>query len=398
MHSVIDTVAAWRAGGLRVAWARVVDTEGPSPRAAGATMAVSEDGRVAGSISGGCIDSTVVERAQELLVAGGCQLIRFGYSDDEAFSVGQTCGGVVTIFISGTLPDAYDSFEAAFRRSTSAVLVTIIDGGDGPVSQGASMLVHGDGRSEGTFGDECLDRAVISEALAVLPTSRSSTRAVNSKIDGHSAAPDAFFHALTVPPKMIVIGAVDFALALANQAQLLGYAVTICDPRATFATRERFPTAGDVVVDWPDRYLASIGTTLGQRDAVCVLSHEARFDVPAIMAALSTEVGYVGALGSRRTTADRRSRLLDAGAEPAALDRLNAPIGLNLGARTPEETALSICAEIVALQNRRMALPLREVDGPIQGSPTPSGTSPGRLRADVAQPTTECSVFMPSRT
>jgi xanthine dehydrogenase accessory factor len=168
---------------------------------------------------------------------------------------------------------------------------------------------------------------------------------------------------------MLVFGAVDFTAALVKVAKVLGYRVTVCDAREVFATRARFPQADEVVVDWPDRLLGRVGPSLTSRDVVCVLTHDAKFDVPALVAALATDAGYVGAMGSRRTHADRVARLVDAGVDQAGLDRIRAPIGLDLGARTPEETAVSICAEIIAQRTgREDARPLRDTDGPIHRS------------------------------
>jgi len=174
-----------------------------------------------------------------------------------------------------------------------------------------------------------------------------------------------FIESFASPPQMIVFGAVDFTAALVKVAKVLGYRVTVCDARAVFATHQRFPQADDVVVDWPDRYLAKVGADLGPRDAVCVLTHDHKFDVPAILAALDTNVGYLGAMGSRRTDADRVARLRDAGVGDAELARLMAPVGIDIGARTPEETAISIGAEIIASRTGRPAPSLRASDGPI---------------------------------
>jgi xanthine dehydrogenase accessory factor len=174
-----------------------------------------------------------------------------------------------------------------------------------------------------------------------------------------------FIETFVPPPRMLIFGAVDFTAALVRIAKVLGYRVTVCDARETFATTQRFPLADEVIVDWPHRLLERVGADLGPRDAVCVLTHDHKFDVPAITAALQTGVGYLGAMGSRRTTEERNKRLVEAGVDVGDLDRIHAPIGLDLGARTPEETAVSICAEIIAGRTGKRATPLREVEGPI---------------------------------
>jgi xanthine dehydrogenase accessory factor len=174
-----------------------------------------------------------------------------------------------------------------------------------------------------------------------------------------------FIESFALPPRMIIFGAVDFTAALAKVAKILGYRVTVCDARAVFATVLRFPMADEVVNDWPDRYLAKVGDELGPRDAVCVLTHDHKFDVPAIAGAVKTAVGYLGAMGSRRTHEQRKERLRDAGLTDVEIERVMSPIGLDIGARTPEETAVAICAEVIALRTGRRAQSLRDTAGPI---------------------------------
>jgi xanthine dehydrogenase accessory factor len=212
------------------------------------------------------------------------------------------------------------------------------------------------------------------DALGELAAGTTVVRHYGEHGEAREAAVAVFIESFAPPPHMLVFGAVDFTAALVKVGKVLGYRVTVCDAREVFATRSRFPQADEVVVDWPDRLLGRIGPTLTPRDVVCVLTHDAKFDVPALVAALATDVGYIGAMGSRRTHGDRVARLTEAGVDQAGLDRIRAPIGLDLGARTPEETAVSICAEIIADRTGRSdARPLRATAGPIHG---PAGGSP----------------------
>jgi xanthine dehydrogenase accessory factor len=255
----------------------------------------------------------------------------------------------------------YDAFRDALRAEEPVALATIIDG----PNLGAKLLVRPEGAPEGGLGDPGLDRVVARDARGQLHAGLTSTRHYGPHGEARERAVEIFIESFAPPPRMIIFGAVDFTAALARAAKLLGYRVTVCDARAVFATPQRFPVADEVVNDWPHRYLAKVGEDLGPRDAVCVLTHDHKFDVPAITAALETNVGYIGAMGSRRTHADRVRRLSEAGVDESALERVMAPIGLDLGARTPEETAVSICAEIIALRTGRAVSSLRDADGPI---------------------------------
>ncbi|HET9610911.1 MAG TPA: XdhC/CoxI family protein [Acidimicrobiales bacterium] len=256
----------------------------------------------------------------------------------------------------------YDALAEAIRGEHPVALATVI-GGPGT---GGKLLV-GPGRPPvGSLGDADLDRVVARDALGELAAGTTAVRHYGEHGEAREAVVTVFVESFAPPPRMLVFGAVDFTAALVKVAKVLGYRVTVCDAREVFATRKRFPEADEVVVDWPDRLLGRVGAGLTPRDAVCVLTHDAKFDVPALVAALATDVGYVGAMGSRRTHADRVARLVDAGADDAGLARIRAPIGLDLGARTPEETAVSICAEIIAQRTGRAdARPLRDTDGPI---------------------------------
>jgi xanthine dehydrogenase accessory factor len=262
----------------------------------------------------------------------------------------------------------YASLRAAIKASRPVALATVIEGP--PDRLGAKLLVFPSDASasavaEGSLGSADLDRVVSRDVLGELEAGRSGTRHYGPNGEARQREVAVFIESFAPPPRMIIFGAVDFTAALARTAKLLGFRVTVCDARPVFATRVRFPMADEVVVDWPDRHLAEVGGALGPRDAVCVLTHDPKFDVPAIAASVATEVGYIGAMGSRRTHAERTARLREIGLSDADLERVMAPIGLDIGSRTPEETAVAICAEIIALRTGRRPPSLRDGTGPI---------------------------------
>jgi xanthine dehydrogenase accessory factor len=255
----------------------------------------------------------------------------------------------------------YEQLRDTLRAEQPAVLATVVEG----PGAGAKLLVRPGHDPVGDLGHPDLNRVVARDALGELFAGLTSTRHYGAHGEARERDVSVFIESFAPPPRMVIFGAVDFTAALADAAKLLGYRVTVCDARAVFATRQRFPMADEVVNDWPDRYLAKIADELGARDAICVLTHDAKFDVPAIVAALETQVGYLGAMGSRRTHAKRVERLRDAGVGDEGLARVMAPIGLDIGARTPQETAVSICAEIIAVRTGRVAPSLRDASGPI---------------------------------
>lgn len=249
----------------------------------------------------------------------------------------------------------------AIRNQHPAALATVIEGH----GIGAHLFVRPDTEPVGSLGNADLDRVVTRDALGEIEAGRAGVRHYGANGEANETSVSVFIESYAPPPQMLIFGAVDFTAALCRVAKVLGYRVTVCDARPVFATKARFPVADDVVVDWPNRLLDKVGASLGMRDAICVLTHDAKFDVPAVVSALETKVGYIGVMGSRRTHNDRTKRLRDAGVDDAGLARLQSPIGLDIGARTPEETAISICAEIIGLRTGRAARQLRETDGPI---------------------------------
>ena len=366
MRELIVDLQRWLRQGRRVVLARVVVLEGSGPRDPGAAMAVDGDGEVIGSVSGGCVEGAVVAEALDVLRTSERRLVSFGYTDGEAVGVGLTCGGTIHLFLAelgsaGPSAALLDDLATAVSDHRPAVLATVVEGS----GVGDGLLVV-DGREPvGRLADPGLHRVVLRDAEGVLATGATAVRHYGSEGQAIDDQVAVFFETFAPPPRLIVVGAVDFTASLVRVAKALGYHVTVCDARAVFATRARFPLADEVVVDWPHRHLDQVGGSLGPRDAVCVLTHDAKFDVPAIVAALGTEVGYLGAMGSRRTTAERAESLRAAGVTEAQLGRLLAPIGLDIGARTPEETAIAICAEMIAQRTGRDAPRLRDGTGPI---------------------------------
>jgi xanthine dehydrogenase accessory factor len=267
----------------------------------------------------------------------------------------------------------FDALRDALRAERPAALATIVAG----PGVGAKLLVAPDAAPIGTLGDPDLDRVVARDALGELEAGTTVTRHYGRHGEARERVVDVFIESFAPPPQLVIFGAVDFTAALVRAGKLLGYRVTVCDAREVFATKARFPTADEVVCDWPDRHLARVGPSLGPRDAVCVLTHDVKFDVPAIVAALATRAGYLGAMGSRRTHAERVARLREAGVDDAGLERVMAPIGLDIGARTPEETAVAICAEIIARRTGKPAPSLRDATGPIHAGPPASSTTAG---------------------
>lgn len=272
----------------------------------------------------------------------------------------------------------FETLAAAIREQQPVALAEVVEGPDEQL--GSKLLVRPGPPVEvlGSLGDADLDRVVARDALGELSAGLTATRHYGLHGEARERELSVFIESFAPPPRMIIFGAVDFTAALAKVAKVLGYRVTVCDARPVFATRARFPMADEVVVAWPDKHLAEVGSTLGPRDAVCVLTHDPKFDVPAIMSALATDVGYLGAMGSRRTTDERIVRLRQAGVDDEGLARVMGPIGLDIGARTPEETAVAICAEMIALRTGREAPSLRDQQGPIHRDHGPVATGPRR--------------------
>ncbi|WP_406185575.1 XdhC family protein [Streptomyces sp. NBC_01006] len=357
MLDIAEELNRWVEQGRDFAVATVVAVGGSAPRQPGAALAVDSEGTAIGSVSGGCVEGAVYELCRQALEDGETVRERFGYSDDDAFAVGLTCGGIIDILIT-PVPvgsPAREVFAAALAAASRGEAAAVARIAEGPAELlGRAVLVRGEGGHEGGFGGHPeLDRTIAEEARAMLDAGRTGVLEIGA--DGRLCGEPlkVLVESSVPPPRMIVFGAIDFASALVRIGKFLGYHVTLCDARPVFATKNRFPEADEIVVEWPHRYLeaqSSAGSVDG-RTVLCVLTHDAKFDVPLLELALKLPVAYVGAMGSRRTHEDRNKRLRDVGVTELELARLRSPIGLDLGARSPEETALSIAAEIVA--NRR---------------------------------------------
>ncbi|MFT9668423.1 XdhC family protein [Streptomyces rhizosphaericola] len=367
MLDIADALRQWTSEGREFAVATVVSVDGSAPRGPGAALAVDSGGAAIGSVSGGCVEGAVYELCAQALQDGRTVRERFGYSDDDAFAVGLTCGGVIDILVTpvragSPVRDVLRSALAAAASGEAAALARVVDG---PAELlGNALLIRPDGGSEGGLGrDAGLDSTAAAEARALLHAGRTGIVTLSAHGSRCPGGLTLLVECSAPPPRMIVFGAVDFAAALVKAGKFLGHHVTVCDARPVFATEARFPEADEVVVDWPHRYLR--GTRTDGRTVVCVLTHEARFDVPLLTEALRRPVAFVGAMGSRRTHEERLRRLREAGLAEHELARLRSPIGLDLGARTPEETALSIAAEIVAVRQGGTGLPLTGRADPI---------------------------------
>ncbi|AOP49132.1 XdhC family protein [Streptomyces lydicus] len=382
MLDIAEELHRWVEQGREFAVATVVATNGSAPRQPGAALAVDGDGTAVGSVSGGCVEGAVYELCQEALRTGRPVLERFGYSDEDAFAVGLTCGGIIDILVhpvrtsvprpandgggAGELVDSTaDTLAAGLAAAATGEAAAVTRIVQGPAELlGRTLLVRPDGSHTGTLGGHpALDRTAIEETRALLDAGRTAT--VEIGVEGSRCGQPVVLlvESSVPPPRMIVFGAIDFASALVRVGKFLNYHVTVCDARPVFATRTRFPDADEIVVEWPHRYLDS--QDLDARTVLCVLTHDAKFDVPLLERALKLPVAYVGAMGSRRTHLDRQQRLRDVGLTELELNRLRSPIGLDLGARTPEETALSIAAEIVANRRGGTGLPLKGAHTPI---------------------------------
>ncbi|GLZ32766.1 xanthine dehydrogenase accessory factor [Lentzea sp. NBRC 105346] len=361
MRDVLFELADRVASGETVGVGTVVATFSSAPRAPGAAMIVKADGTVSGSVSGGCVEGAVYDLAQETETA---VLQRYGVSDDDAFAVGLTCGGIIDIYVekinAETFPELPDVVETV-RAEQPVAIATVIEH---PGGIGRRMVVWPD-RTAGTLGSERIDDAVADDARGLLASGRSATLHYGPDGQRRGEGMAVFVNSFEPPPRMLVFGAIDFAAAMARLGAFLGYRVTVCDARPVFATKTRFPDADEVVVDWPHRYLRREADKLDERTVVAVLTHDPKFDVPVLEVALRMKLGYVGAMGSRRTHEDRLNRLREAGLTESELANLSSPIGLDLGARTPEETAVSIAAEIISLRWQGTGTRLSALEVPI---------------------------------
>ncbi|MFE7421587.1 XdhC family protein [Rhodococcus sp. NPDC057529] len=363
-----DLMAVWTAGGT-AGVGTVVRTFRSAPRPAGASMVVAPDGSASGSVSGGCVEGAVYELATEVAATGTPVLQRYGISDENAFEVGLTCGGIIDIFVEPVSRDNFPELGEIVRdiENHRPVAVASVVAHPDATRVGRRLIVRPEDVS-GALGSDRADSAVTDDARGLLAAGGSTVLTYGTDGQRRGEGMEVFVASYAPRPRMLVFGAIDFAAAVARQGAFMGYRVTVCDARPVFATHARFPTADEVVVDWPHRYLAGQAEAgaIDGRTVICVLTHDPKFDVPLLEAALRLpDVAFIGAMGSRRTDLDRRERLREAGLTDAELDRLSSPIGLDIGARTPEETAVSIAAEIIACRWGGTGRPLAESSGRI---------------------------------
>jgi len=405
MRELAEQLREWRRAGTSFAVATVVGVRGSAPRQPGATMAVDAAGEALGSVSGGCVEGAVYEVATDVLATGRAVLETYGISDDDAFAVGLTCGGLIDVLVSPADEPLFEVLDA-ISADVPVALATILTGPGGAPggasSVGRRMAVWAD-RAVGSLGAPGLDHAVVDDVRGMLAAGRTGLRhygpsGQRSPVDAAAAggvggvggvalsdgasrpaavgiaaeavglpadAVTVFVQTFAPPPRMLVFGAIDYAAAVVSMGRFLGYRVTVCDARPVFATPRRFPAAHEVVCEWPARYFARV--PVDERTVVCVLTHDPKFDVPLLRAALRSPAGYVGAMGSRRTHEDRLRRLYEDGLTAAEAARLHSPIGLDIGGRTPEETAVSIAAEIIQTTWGGSGAPLRRTEGRIHG-------------------------------
>ncbi|MEU1620304.1 XdhC family protein [Streptomyces sp. NPDC005722] len=366
MRELAGPLRSWYEEGRTVGLATVVAAYRSAPRPPGAAMAVSAGGEVAGSVSGGCVEAAVYEVAREVVRTMTPQLHQYGISDDDAFAVGLTCGGTIDVFVEPVSPAGFPELPAVLDDMAEGRAVAVATTVSGP-GTGTRLVVRPQGRSGG-LGSAALDDAVTDDARAMLARGTSGLRRHGDR--------RVFVRSYAPPPRLLVFGATDFAAALARQGALLGHRVTVCDARPVFTTAARFPDAHEVVVAWPHRYLAaeSEAGRVDARTMVAVLTHDPKFDVPLLEVALRLPfLGFVGAMGSRRTHEDRLERLRRAGLTESELARLSSPIGLDIGALTPQETAVSIAAEIIAGRRGGSGSPLSGTAGPIHAAAVHAG-------------------------
>ncbi|WP_405975555.1 XdhC family protein [Streptomyces sp. NBC_00988] len=390
MRDLLPVLSGWYAAHTPFGLATVVAVSRSAPRDPGAAMAVGPGDEVVGSVSGGCVEGAVFELAREVVASGEARLETFGYSDEDAFAVGLTCGGEITVLVRPVTPEIDPAFGAVARSVAAGEPVTMATVVDGPAVRGATLAVWPEGVGGGvgaaggpgalggagtsgtfgvigTLGSTGLDVAVTADARGELALGATGLRHYGPDGERREDSVAVFLHSFAPPPRMLVFGAIDYAAAVARIGDFLGYRVTVCDARPVFATPKRFPAGVEVVVDWPHRYLH--GTDTDERTVICVLTHDPKFDVPLLEEALRRPAAYVGAMGSRRTHDERMRRLLESDLGEGELARLRSPVGLDLGARTPEEVAVSVAAEIVALRWGGTGVPLTGAAGAIHRGP-----------------------------
>jgi len=342
MQEILADVENWLEADKAVALATVVSTWGSAPRREGAKLALTGEGEIAGSVSGGCVEGAVVEAGLEVLENDSPRLLHFGVADETAWEVGLACGGEIEVFVQPLDPAVHTYAREWLAAGRAGVVATVIDGPQG--MRGQRLLLDESGATAGSLG-LALDEAAIEAARSALLAGRPQRVTVAA---GPEPA-ELFLDVLLPPPTLVVVGGVHIAIPLTRMAQAAGYRTVVVDPRRAFGSAERFPHVDRLLQAWPQEALADL--PLGRHTAVALLTHDPKIDDPALKIILETPVFYVGALGSRRTHARRRRRLEEAGLATEQIERIHGPIGLDINARTPEEIAIAILAEIIKIKN-----------------------------------------------
>ena len=340
MRDILPDLDRWREDRKSIALATVVQTWGSSPRRAGAKMALTRDGKITGSVSGGCVEGAVFEAGVEVLKSNIPQLLHFGVADETAWEVGLACGGSIDIFVKPLNSDFFSELHSVLVDEHPAVVVTVVRGPNDLL--GREILLKDDGNVTGTLNDE-LDANALNLARETLAQGVSRRAMLNEAVE-------VFLEVILPPPTIIAVGGVHITIALMALAKTLGYRTVVIDPRQAFGNAERFPNVDQLIQAWPQEAFQQVQIT--RSTAIALLTHDPKLDDPALKIALQSPAFYVGALGSKTTQAKRRQRLLEKGITDAQLDRLHGPIGLEIGAGTPEEIAMAIMAEIVAARNK----------------------------------------------
>jgi xanthine dehydrogenase accessory factor len=345
MRDILPDLDKWRAEEQPIALATVVQTWGSSPRRAGAKMALTPDGKITGSVSGGCVEGAVYEAGVDVLKSRHPQLLHFGVADETAWEVGLACGGSIDIFVKPLEEEIFQSVHSVLVEETPAVLVTVVRG-PGELL-GREMLIEEKGTVTGSLAND-LDEQALAVAQETLAQGEARRVMLNEDVE-------VFIELILPPPTLIAVGGVHITIALMALAKTLGYRTVVIDPRSAFGNTERFPNVDLLIQHWPEDAFQEIPLT--RSTAVAMLTHDPKLDDPALKIALPSPAFYVGALGSKTTQAKRRQRLLEDGLTEEQLNRLHGPIGLKIGAGTPEEIALSIMAEIIAARNHAISDP-----------------------------------------
>jgi xanthine dehydrogenase accessory factor len=337
MREVADDIERWQEDGEPVALATVIETWGSAPRGVGAKMALTPSGRIAGSVSGGCVEGAVFESGVETLETGRVQLLSFGVADETAWDVGLACGGKIDVFVESLKGPAFAQIREWLAHEEAGAVITVIQG---PQSHlGRKLFVHAENGAHGTI-DPALDNSLMTLGRKVLATRKSVRYAITEN------DLELFIDVILPPPALVMVGGAHITIALASMANTLGYRTIVIDPRRAFGSAERFPHVDRLIQAWPDEAFQDISIT--ESTAVAMLTHDPKIDDPALKTVLPGPAFYIGALGSSRTHDKRRQRLREAGLSDELIDRIHSPIGLDIYATTPEEIAVAIMAEIVA--------------------------------------------------